>query len=90
MALFVGLVLLTPLIVAIDLADITFQHASIEDFNGDTVSIGWIEYASCIVGSNNLNYTGLYGQDIINISRYAVTVKILPSTSIYYLHTLNK
>ena len=89
MALFVGIVLLTPLIVAIDLSDVTFQHVSTEDLNGDIMGIGWIEYASCIEGSpNGLNYTGLYGQDIINISRYAVTVKILPSTGIYIICTL--
>ena len=72
---------------AIDFSNITFQHVSVENLtDDDSVSIGWIKYASCDEGwsdSDDLwNYTALYDKEILNISKYAVTVKILPSTGI--------
>ena len=34
------------------------------------------------------DYTGIYGEAIKNISKYAITVKILPSTGIRIIHAL--
>eukprot|EP01083_Nonionella_stella_P117811 351457_1 len=69
------------------LVDIAFQHTTTESFTNIQMEIGWIEFASCTEGwqssSHALRYPdGWTMQEMIDISRYAVTLKILPSTDI--------
>eukprot|EP01084_Bolivina_argentea_P176063 304743_1 len=70
--------------------NITFDHASInEDFDGTRMDIGWIKYATCMEGRisssklNALKYPNHVSlEKLLNISKYAVTVKFLPSSDI--------
>eukprot|EP01083_Nonionella_stella_P154771 499143_1 len=77
-------------------ADLSFEHITNEDFNVVNMDIGWIEFASCKEGctwepdtsgcdndDHLLQYpNGWTQQQMIDIARYAITVKILPSTDI--------
>jgi len=61
-----------------------FQYTSTQNFNGQSVEIGWIKYSSCTEGPNNpLTYNPDYSADELKeLTKLAVTVKILPSTDI--------
>eukprot|EP01083_Nonionella_stella_P092119 257764_1 len=77
-------------------SDLSFQHITNEDFNGVNMDIGWVEFASCKEGckyssahamcdtdDHSLKYpNGWTQQQMIDIARYAITVKILPSSDI--------
>eukprot|EP01083_Nonionella_stella_P161862 530659_1 len=67
------------------LSDIIFQYTTTEMFNDIQMGIGWIEFASCQEGEGSTDYSLMYPngwteEQILNISKYAVTMKILPST----------
>eukprot|EP01083_Nonionella_stella_P179300 636194_1 len=77
-------------------ADLSFEHITNEDFNAVNMDIEWIEFTSCKEGcswepdtsdcdndDHLLQYpNGWTQQQMIDIARYAITVKILPYTDI--------
>eukprot|EP01083_Nonionella_stella_P091791 256699_1 len=72
----------TPSPITTDISTLAFDYTSIEDFNGQGTAIGWIQYASCMEG-RPIGYPDGYTQDeLIDIAKYAITVKVLPSTDI--------
>eukprot|EP01084_Bolivina_argentea_P029036 53913_1 len=66
--------------------DITYEYTSIENFNGNTLDIGWIELLKCKEGTNEestpIYPSGYTIQELQSISEYAITVKILTGTGI--------
>eukprot|EP01083_Nonionella_stella_P012077 34290_1 len=55
-----------------DFSTSTFDGTSVDDFNGDSLQIGWIQYGWCVEGTNGLNdqtwnshlrFTNVYTQD---------------------------
>eukprot|EP01083_Nonionella_stella_P065221 170694_1 len=71
--------------------DLLFQHNTIEDFNGVNMNIGWVQFASCKEGCSgtcdNNDHSLIYPnewtkQELIDLSKYAITVKILPSSDV--------
>eukprot|EP01083_Nonionella_stella_P300996 1030384_1 len=70
-------------------SELVFQHTTTENFVDMTTEIGWIKFASCKEGYGSdlyaLEYPTTNGwskQELIDIAKNAVTVKILPSDDI--------
>ena len=60
-----------------------FDHVSTENFDGEDVQIGWVEYSSCTEGWNPSTYNAEYTmEELLDLAQYAITMKILPSTDV--------
>ena len=60
-----------------------FDYVSTENFDGEDVQIGWVEYSSCTEGWNAPTLNAEYTSDeLLDLAEYAVTVKILPSSDV--------
>jgi len=55
-----------------------YDYVSTEDFGGENMMIGWIEYASCVEGNN----PPVFNEAVSRMHSSAITVKILPSTDV--------
>ena len=65
--------------------EIPFAYTSTEEFSGEHMTIGWLEYMHCTEGFNNdfiYNPEGGGLNGLLDLVQYAVTVKILPSSDI--------
>lgn len=67
----------------VSLGSVEFEYNSTEDFNGVAMTIGWIQFSSCIEGTNPSIMNPQYTYDeLMELAQSAVTVKIMPSMDI--------
>eukprot|EP01084_Bolivina_argentea_P311234 538702_1 len=69
-------------------SNITFDYLSFsEEFDGTIMDIGWVKYSHCTEGhGSNINGMKYWKtlQELVDMARYAITFKILPSNDLPY------